>query len=129
MNKIFVYGTLKEGGYFDNNRLVKNRDSVTKAHIENFKLLDLGAFPGIVPSENKNLKVHGEIHEFKDINNALELIDKIEGYDETNKEDSLYVRKTANALDDNGNKVKVFVYVFNQYNKSKKHRVVESGVW
>ena len=48
MDKVFVYGTLKEG--FGNNRLLKDSQKISEDAVEGFVMYHMGGFPGVVPS-------------------------------------------------------------------------------
>lgn len=121
--KFFVYGTLKEGGFFAN-QFDSFRRSVEPARIENVDMLDLGGFPGAIPGEGTIL---GEVHEYKHEDEVLRAFDRIEGFSERNPENSLYVRKEVEVTLENGEKTTATMYFFNR--ESNGRRKVENGVW
>lgn len=103
---IFVYGTLKLGGFyadqFDSFRI----DSV-KGHIEG-NLYDLGSFPGILLS-GKN-KVHGELHKYSEFDTVIKLMDQIEGYRGENHPDNFYERKAVEVTTETGEIIEAVTY-------------------
>ena len=73
MNEVFVYGTLKQGEA--NNDLLKDSEFLGEYQTEpRWGLLDLGAFPGMVPS---NKAVKGEVFLVDD--DVLAAVDLLEG--------------------------------------------------
>lgn len=79
---VFVYGTLKKG--FGNHRLLEKSRFIRKAEIPG-TMYNLGAFPGIRPSDSSSL-VAGEIYEVDDP--TLDRLDTLEGHP------NFYVRRT-----------------------------------
>lgn len=76
MHKIFVYGTLKTGGYFWK-RALAPKVGVVDA-ISGFDLYDLGSFPAMVKAKTDKPVVHGEV--FSEVDDAtLAMLDRIEG--------------------------------------------------
>jgi gamma-glutamylcyclotransferase (GGCT)/AIG2-like uncharacterized protein YtfP len=121
--KFFVYGTLKEGGFFAS-RFDPFRKSVEEAKIEGVDMLDLGGFPGAVPGEGTIL---GEVHEYKNEEEVLRAFDRIEGFSEKDPDGSLYLRKEVEVTLKNGEKTTATMYFFNR--ETDWHRKVENGVW
>jgi gamma-glutamylcyclotransferase (GGCT)/AIG2-like uncharacterized protein YtfP len=127
LTRVFVYGTLKQGGELDRKDFAKRRVSVKNAKIQG-SLYNISWFPGIKLG-GKNV-VHGEVHEFKkeDMGFIIRSMDRIEGYDlERREEDNLYVRRIVVAKTKDGEKLKAYVYEFN--NAPPEKRLVKSGVW
>ena len=84
---IFVYGTLLKG--LSRNSVLKDSEFLGLALCKG-TLLDLGSFPGMI-SGQKDVVI-GEVYKLSDYK-TLETLDKIEGYNENNKLDSLYTRE------------------------------------
>lgn len=76
MKKVAVYGSLLSG--LGNHRLLETSTLVMNAEIAiPFKMIDLGAFPGLVTTEeNQNITV--EIYEVED--DIFARLDRLEGY-------------------------------------------------
>jgi gamma-glutamylcyclotransferase (GGCT)/AIG2-like uncharacterized protein YtfP len=126
--KIFVYGTLKSGGFFDKKFLQKNRLSTQKAVLENAALYDLGAYPGLKMGHT-GLKVHGEIHTYKNRDKVLQVMDCIEGYSGDLK-DSLFVRRETSVYNqEKGIREKAFIYEYNYSAQDSNAALIEKGVW
>ena len=133
LDNVFVYGTLKVGGYFSYNSVFNENRVCTRVGYIRARLYDLGNFPGIKLSRYKKDVVHGEIHRYKNIENVLERMDWIEGYN-AEKEGGLFVRKTVIAHElFHSPKVKgereVYVYVYEFNENIKKYTHVKSGLW
>lgn len=75
--KVFVYGTLKQGGYFaklfDKFRL-SNKLGKTKGTMFNV----FGSYPGLVLTGNTEIK--GEVHVYSNAKTVEEALDRIEGF-------------------------------------------------
>jgi len=115
--KFFVYGTLKVNGHFAS-QLNHLRTKVTQASINNFDLFGVvhkkngtPLFPAAVKGTGK---IEGEIHEFNNTEDALSIMDSIEGYDDRDLKNSLYLRKEVEVSLKDGSKEKVFIYLFNR---------------
>ena len=93
---MFVYGTLRRGEC--RNSVMDAGQFVGKGLLRGFAMLDLGAFPGIVPSTGDGVVV-GEVYEVGDA--LVRRLDKIEGVPH------LYTRDGA-VLDD-GRHVEMYV--------------------
>lgn len=122
--KMFVYGTLKEGGSLAYT-LDKYRVSSTPFTLEGYVLYDLGWFPGV---KRGNGMVVGEIHEFKHPKTVLYMADLVEGYSEDNKGNSLFVRSSIKTPTEDGKTEKVCIYLYNR-NLTRAATRIESGVW
>ena len=109
--KVFVYGTLKEGGEFAKG-FNKYRKSVQEATLDGFSLYCLGWFPGIVPGEGQ---VVGELHTYNHAaeKTILRMLDQIEGYSSEYEETSLYLRRIVTVTTDEGEE-EAYAYIFNQ---------------
>lgn len=75
--KVFVYGTLKQGGYFasrfDKFRL-SNKLGKTKGTMFNV----FNSYPGLVLTGNTEIK--GEVHVYSNAKTVEEALDRIEGF-------------------------------------------------
>ena len=125
---VFVYGTLRKGecrfGIDTFERVIHE-----EAYLRGYKLLDLGAFPGIVPGEEDDVVV-GEIHHYS----TLDRLDDIEGYNESNPEASFYLRtevdvEAAPEGDSEGGTVRATTYLLNEYREVWGEKVIANGDW
>jgi gamma-glutamylcyclotransferase (GGCT)/AIG2-like uncharacterized protein YtfP len=97
-----VYGTLKRGE--GNHRLLSTSELVTTSLTPpNYGLVDLGAFPGLIPGEDKVV-----IEVYKVNNHTLSRLDSLEGHP------TFYERKEVDVVV-NGNTEKVWVYHLNRH--------------
>jgi len=130
MNKFFVYGTLKVGGYFAK-QFDYTRKSSKVATLHNHDLFVVGnvpsQFPGAVPGKGS---IIGEIHEFA-LNQVMPIttcMDMIEGYSKKCEYESLYLRRILSVELEDGSLVDANVYLFNRPIK-KQYKKIESGIW
>lgn len=129
MNKFFVYGTLKEGGYFAQH-FNKVRKSSKWAKLKGFNLYKIGHgkaswFPGIVEGDGD---VIGEIHEYDREKDVLAAMDSIEGYRESDPKGSFYMRRELEVELKDGSIEKAYVYIYNEELDSSWPQL-ENGIW
>lgn len=121
---VFVYGTLRRG---DSRFRMSHFLAVLheEAYLEDFEMLDLGAFPGIVPGRGS---VRGEIHLYS----SLDELDRIEGYRERDPSSSLYIRRLVEVQLPTSDNYEAWTYAFNLKGNRippRERRVVEGGDW
>lgn len=127
--KVFVYGTLRQGDC-RSGVLQDYPCLASEAYIEGFDLLNLGAFPGIVPGEGR---VRGELYEIDEV--CLRVLDGIEGFRKDDPKHSLYLREqvVVEVPSDGEEELffpDVYVYVYNIERGADRMRpVIESGDW
>jgi|SRR5699024_9075343 len=112
LNKVFVYGTLKEG---KRNHHVIPAGAILKksrAYINNADLYEFvgGDFPCLIPGTGK---VFGEIFEIREelLKETMEALDFLEGY-RPNNPYNLYNREVKSLHVDSG-QLEAYVYVYN----------------
>jgi len=104
---IFVYGTLLKG--LQREPALMKSKYLGPAMIQ-AELFDTGYFPGVKEGANT---IVGEL--YKTDAETIDVLDRIEGYDEKNMRDSLFIRKLVKArLFANGRYVTSFCYFFNR---------------
>ncbi len=121
-NHLFVYGTLRRD--FDGQRhpfLSKGCDDLGKAYFSG-KLYDLGSFPGVVPSNNPNDRVKGEVYRLHQPEGILARLDEYEG---AVGADPLYRRELVDVILENGKAIKAWIYIFNR--DVRDFQRIESG--
>lgn len=124
-NKIFVYGTLKVGGFFAQN-FDQVRRSSQKASIKGTMFSVHDSYPAVVLEGD--MDIQGEVHEYDDINAVLQQLDHIEGcVGEGAYCHNLYNRFIVNVQTTDGNTVEAWMYTFNQ--STDGLREVENGSW
>lgn len=124
--KVFVYGTLKSG--YGNNRILEKSTKICDAEVEGFKLYNSG-FP--VAASCHQSSVVGEVWEIGDplISESskwtLQRLDALESVP------YLYTRENVSAIDSEGNRHDVSMYVGNpttwRYFEGMKEEPNESG--
>lgn len=131
MDKFFVYGTLKVGGYFAES-FDGLRTDCQIAKLKGFDLFKIGGgslswFPGIVEGKGE---VVGELHTYKEehIKEVFTHMDAIEGYDENNPARSLYRREKAVVTLEDGSIETANIYIFNS-KIPKEYPKINSGKW
>jgi len=104
---IFVYGTLLKGQKRES--VLANSKYIGPAIMNQAEMFDLGAYPGITKG---NGIVIGELYDITE--KTMQIIDRIEGYNENNLADSLFIRKEVEACKFiDGKFVNVFSYFYN----------------
>jgi gamma-glutamylcyclotransferase (GGCT)/AIG2-like uncharacterized protein YtfP len=104
---VFVYGTLRPGGYFYRKLVAGRSVEATSAWVQGtLYALDPG-YPGLLPGENR---VEGSILSFNDPD-LLDQLDDLEGYDAEAPEEGEYERGEIDAFTPDGTALgRVFVY-------------------
>lgn len=125
VSKIFVYGTLQEGEpYFNHPALQQNRIDVKKGKTKGI-MYRLEWYPVIIETDKE--WVHGEIHSFNEINKALRMMDEIEDFIPGHSDNSLYQRKIADVVEENGNIEKCWIYYY--IGEIEELERIDSGNW
>lgn len=130
---VFVYGTLKVGGYFAT-QFDKFRTKSIDARLRGYKLMDLGAYPAIIESDNHADMVYGELHSYDSFPSVQRAMDMIEGYKPNDPEGGLYCRKRELAEGADAVMHHVFVYYMDKDSEIGKRimssaNVIPEGVW
>lgn len=120
----FVYGTLKEAGYFAE-AFDQFRVNSQKASIDGFAIYDLGSFPAIAKKEG--CTVNGELHEYTDPEAVTMMMDNIEGYNEA-RDVGLYLRRRLTVGLEDGTEVEANAYVFGSEIPEGAHEI-KNGTW
>lgn len=110
---LFVYGKLKSK--FDNEgaTLLKQKAQLISDAIVHGKLYNIGSYPGVILSNNKNDIVHGEIYQLSS-ENILVKLDEFEEAYPLYKSNAEYRRVKTNAFIKN---ISIECYIY-EYNKS-----------
>ncbi len=126
INKIFVYGTLKEDMLSEVMPQIKPFIQFGGKGYVQGRLYDVGAFPGAKPARLKDKKVYGQLLSIKSgfENKVLNELDEYEAYHPADVAHSLFKRKkvkvfTTGAVND------AWIYWYNQPVTNKK--VINDG--
>ncbi|KYZ77984.1 hypothetical protein AXX12_00100 [Anaerosporomusa subterranea] len=129
MNQVFVYGTLLQG--MENYHLIAGFVSTIRPAVINggtIYHLEFG-YPALVLTNDQN-QVHGEIIELVDMEQALLVLDNLEGYLGENCPDNLYDRVICRAFDENGRPADTYVYVWSHPDQLKEiGQLLRDGCW
>ena len=109
LQHVFVYGTLMRGESRWPQLEPWSSSEVEEGHIMG-RLYHLGTYPGVRLDESG--VVHGELHRCEDIEKTLETLDLVEGHDEYQPGEGLYVRVPVSVQTVNG-VVWAWTYVIN----------------
>lgn len=122
---LFVYGTLKVGGFFAK-RLDNKRNHSEPAKIKG-KMFKAGGgeFPAVIIDDFST--VTGELHEYKDFNKVIEYIDMVEGYFGHKSPSNLYNRHEIEVIMDSGKTKTATIYTYARDTNNMEE--VSSGVW
>lgn len=123
---VFVYGSLKAGGFFsygfDQLRLASVPATIRGT------MYDLWAFPGVVLEGDG--QIHGELHTYRHFSEVVQAFDYIEGYRRGNPESNLYLKKVVEVTTMDGHKKRAIVYTINtQRINLGRYDVVKDGKW
>jgi len=122
---VFVYGTLKKGGFFSK-RFNKVRRKSTKAKITG-TMYCMGGFPGIVMKGGKT--IYGELHLYDKFGKVIKEMDKIEGHYGRGNKNNLYNKNIIQVKTSSGVK-RAIVYTLNTARINiKGHIIQENGIW
>jgi len=106
---LFVYGTLRRGFRFHHYLKRIAARYVTSGKVQ-AELFDLGEFPGARPSTRPGEIVAGELYRFHNVDNALKVLDQVEGFSPQTPDKGLFRRGTAEVQLPNGERRLAWIY-------------------
>ncbi len=124
LNSLFVYGTLMKGES-RNATLVEHCLEGGEKGTVTGNLVNLGTFPGLLPSSEG--VVHGELYQTDQVFEALQALDRVEGFYGYGSVDSLYVRTIVEVETANGPRW-AWTYAYNAED-GISHPFIPSGDW
>ena len=107
--RLFVYGTLRKG-FGSHGLLQRLRARLIAPGYVFGRLYDLGQYPGAVEAAYNSYRIHGEVYRLPNATVALEALDRYEGFDPGNPEQSLFVRKETTLTLATGGQVQAWIY-------------------
>ncbi|WP_243290879.1 gamma-glutamylcyclotransferase [Bacillus sp. FJAT-47783] len=120
MPLVFVYGTLRKGEHHHD--LLQNEKRLfAQAYVKGHLYDTNYYYPGFAIGEGV---VYGEIYEVS--GTTLQELDRLEGYNEKNEKDSLYIREMITAQTDTG---QVSCYIYRLQHVEPSYRLIERGDW
>lgn len=108
-NRLFVYGTLRRDSRNSRFGLFGRQARFLGRARMRGRLVDLGEYPGLIPSGNTDDWVRGEVYALNDPGDTLLRLDEYEG---CAAESSTFRRELGHAVLDSGRKLSVWVYVY-----------------
>ena len=108
---LFVYGSLRRDAPGSRHELLGKKAEFLGHGRVRGRLLDLGAYPGLVAAVAGTDWVRGELHAIPD-ERALARLDAYEDYDPRRPDRSLFLRQEARVELDFGEAVAAWVYVY-----------------
>lgn len=124
-NRLFVYGTLRrdsQHGMFD--LLAPQTSFFGRARVQG-RLLDLGEYPGLVPSGDPGSWVSGEVYALENPPDTLARLDEYEGCGPDDPEPHEFERVEMEVVLESGARDKAWVYVYRGSTADK--REIPSG--
>ncbi len=89
------------------------------------RLVDLGSFPGLLPPVEKDTWVQGDFVRLERFQEAIPLLDQIEGFEGYGKDGSLYSRRLTWVEVGDGRFRRAWVYIYQDFDGE----AIESGCW
>lgn len=129
MNKLFVYGTLRNSRIKDAVPEIAPYIKVRQKGFVRGKLFDVGSYPAAIPYKNSGKKVYGEILEIDNskLEEVLRILDEYEEYSPADKKSSLFVRDAVNVNTNDDKRLKSWIYWFNGEIKNLKE--IKDGIY
>jgi gamma-glutamylcyclotransferase (GGCT)/AIG2-like uncharacterized protein YtfP len=129
MNKLFVYGTLRNGML---QQVMPDMSPFIHVDTKGFvrgKLFDTGEFPAAKPVRVEDAKIYGEVIEIDpvNINKVLAQLDEYEEIDKKHPDKSLFTRKTVEVNVTGGKKIRAWIYWYNKDVKGLKE--IKNGIY
>ncbi len=123
-NKIFVYGTLREGFNNAMEKVLHENSLYLGIGYMHGKLFDLGRYPAVTIGHDENSKVIGEVFEMNDADYLLPKLDEYEGIGMHYPQPHEYFRRQTKIFTDNDCYL-CWVYAYNLDTDDIK--LIESG--
>lgn len=106
---LFVYGALRRGFALHHHLKRLGAEFVTKGEVQ-AELFDSGKFPGARKSTEPGKTVEGEVYRLRRPENALKVLDQVEGFLPRTPEKSLFQRAMTEVVLPNGERRVAWIY-------------------
>lgn len=131
MASVFVYGTLMQGQSRGGLILAACPRRIVPARTPG-RLVDLGDYPGLIPSRRSGQWVYGECAEFDEPASQtfaylLAQLDFVEEYSPTAEAHSLYLRRSVPVVLEDGTERWAWAYIYNR--PYDPRGIIRSGDW
>jgi gamma-glutamylcyclotransferase (GGCT)/AIG2-like uncharacterized protein YtfP len=110
---IFVYGTLRRDASNKMSHLLAKYAEFVDAAVYHGKLYKVDYYPGVVPSDDPNDAVQGEVYQLHQADAVLPLLDQYEECGPEFPEPNEYSRQRQSVLLKDGRTVMAWVYLYN----------------
>jgi gamma-glutamylcyclotransferase (GGCT)/AIG2-like uncharacterized protein YtfP len=110
---LFVYGTLRRGFALHHHLKRMGAEFVATGNVQ-AELFDLGKFPGARKSAQPGKIVAGEVYRLRHAENALKVLDQVEGFSPQTPQKSLFQRATTEVALPNGERRVAWIYWWNK---------------
>ncbi len=122
---LFVYGTLRREAQFPLEKyLGKWVIFIGRGTCQGI-LIDLGSYPGVIPSHRKTDRVVGELYRLLEPENVLARLDYYEGFRPNHPQQSEYIRRQIPVRLEDGSTLDAWIYFYN--GQTTELRVIRSG--
>lgn len=111
---IFVYGTLKRDANNPLAELLTRHAEFAGEAVYRGKLFKIDYYPGVIPSDDPNDSVPGELYRLDRADEVLPLLDRYEEVGPEFPEPNEYIRLQQTVLLNDGSAVSAWVYVYNR---------------
>ena len=119
-SRLFVYGTLrKDSGNGVSHLLEREARFVGRARVQG-RLFHLGEYPGLVPSRDPGLWVHGDVYALENPPDTLARLDDYEGCGPNDPAPHEFERVEKDVVLESGTRDNVWVYVYRGSTTDKK---------
>lgn len=109
---LFVYGTLRQGSGHEMSRLLRRSSDFLDTAVFRGRLYLVAQFPGVVPSDDPNDCVHGELYRLRTPASTLHALDRYEGCNPLNAQ-ALYIRRVRPITRATGANAPAWIYLYN----------------
>ncbi|NOT10349.1 MAG: gamma-glutamylcyclotransferase [Methylococcaceae bacterium] len=114
LNYLFVYGTLKRtSNSQEHHFLARHADFIDTARYYG-KLYQIDYYPGVIPSDNPDDSVDGEVYVLRDADAVLSYLDRYEECSPEFPEPHEYCRKQQTVCLNNGTALSAWIYLYYQ---------------
>ena len=129
MNRLFVYGTLRNGRLATVVPEIAGSIRLQKKGYIKGRLFDTGEYPGAVPYPKGEKKVYGDIIEIDEakVDTVLQILDEYEEFYKNDIKNSLFTRNLVTVNINDTKTVKSWVYWYNREVKNLKE--IKDGVY
>lgn len=110
---LFVYGTLRKALKHPLLKVLNKYAFFVDNGVCQGKLLNLGKYPGTIPSENSGDVVYGEVYGLKDPEVILNILDRYEGCSPEVPQPTEFIRQSENILLSTGLRLQAWMYFYN----------------